>query len=308
MNMSKFSQLRLLRIFLCHSSDDKPVVRDLYGRLLSDGMQPWLDEKNILPGQDWELEIRKAVKNTDVVIVCLSSVSINKRGFVQKEIKFALDVADEQPEGTIFLIPLRLDKCDVPERLRAIQWVDYFEPGGYLRLIAALKERGDELKIPLLPEANNKAGEALLDLFKNDEEVRKNFISAFKALSSDEYTKYDQFIFDLYVANGDGFLLILAEYLADLGRLKHQISVYAKMDKPTPPKGKREVLLIQSRWLVSWLFKSGFISQDGENITINSHMKETLDDLITFLRARNRFTKRDEREAKMHVGIVNITK
>jgi hypothetical protein len=151
--IDKFEQLRLLRIFLCHSSQDKPVVRDLYKRLLSDGMQPWLDEKDLLPGHDWELEIRKAVKSTDVVIVCLSKNAISKRGFVQKEIRLALDVADEQPERTIFLIPLRLDECDVPQRLQAIQWVDYFEPGGYLRLVAALKKRGDELRIPLLPQS-----------------------------------------------------------------------------------------------------------------------------------------------------------
>jgi hypothetical protein len=304
--MDKFEQLRLLRIFLCHSSDDKAVVRDLYDRLLSDGMQPWLDEKNMLPGQDWELEIRKAVKNTDVVIVCLSKSSINKRGFVQKEIKLALDVADEQPEGTIFLIPFRLDPCDVPQRLQSIQWVDYFEPGGYLRLIAALKKRSDELSIPLLPRSDNKVGEMLRDLFDNAKEVRRNFVNAFKSLSPGEFTKNDQYIFDLYIANGDGFLLIVEKYLSDLDRLKYQMSVYAGMGKTKPPQSKREVYLVQSRWIIGWLFKSRFIKKDGDNIEINEHMKKTFDNLISFLKARNRFSKRDEIEAKTHVSIIEF--
>jgi len=40
-----------LHIFLCHSSGDKPEVRNLYQRLSNDGFDPWLDEEDLLPGQ-----------------------------------------------------------------------------------------------------------------------------------------------------------------------------------------------------------------------------------------------------------------
>jgi len=41
---------RRLRVFLCHSSQDKPIVRELYQRLLAEGwIDPWLDEGNPLP-------------------------------------------------------------------------------------------------------------------------------------------------------------------------------------------------------------------------------------------------------------------
>lgn len=82
-----------LRVFLCHSSDDKKTVRALYQRLQEDGIEPWLDEENILPGQDWEYEIARAVRTVDVVIVCLSRNSVTKTGYIQKEIRFALDIA-----------------------------------------------------------------------------------------------------------------------------------------------------------------------------------------------------------------------
>ena len=130
-----------LRIFLCHSSGDKPEVRNLYQRLSSDGFDPWLDEEKLLPGQEWEVEIPKAVKTSDVVIVCLSHKAINKSGYVQKEIKFALDKAEEQPEDTIFLIPLKLEECDVPERLQRWHWVNLFEEKGYERLMSSLRFR-----------------------------------------------------------------------------------------------------------------------------------------------------------------------
>ena len=128
-----------LRIFLCHSSGDKPEVRNLYQRLSSDGFDPWLDEEDLLPGQKWKVEIPKAVKTSDVVIVCLSHKAINKSGYVQKEIKFALDKAEEQPEDTIFLIPLKLEECDVPERLQRWHWVNLFEEKGYGRLMSSLR-------------------------------------------------------------------------------------------------------------------------------------------------------------------------
>ena len=130
------------RVFLCHASEDKSAVRRLYSRLRSDGYDPWLDEEDLLPGQDWQGEIAKAVKRSAIVVVCLSPASIAKTGYVQKEIRHALDVADEQPQGQIFLIPVRLVECEVPDRLQRWQWVDLFEPAGYDRLLKALAARG----------------------------------------------------------------------------------------------------------------------------------------------------------------------
>lgn len=135
-----------LQIFLCHSSEDKAAVRKVFDELLQFGFNPWLDEQRLLPGQDWKAEIKKALRKTDVVVVVLSKKSVTKSGFVQAEIKYALDIADEKPEGTIFIIPLRLEKCTVPDRLSQWQWVDYFEEGGSERLFSALHTRAATLE------------------------------------------------------------------------------------------------------------------------------------------------------------------
>lgn len=136
---------RLFRVFLCHASQDKPVVYELYNALKSEGwIDPWLDQAKILPGQDWRIVIEEAVEESDVVIVCLSNQSLNKEGFVQKEIRYAYDIALEKPTGTIFLIPLRLEDCILPRGLRDRHWVDYFGPeksNSYARLIEAFKLR-----------------------------------------------------------------------------------------------------------------------------------------------------------------------
>lgn len=135
------SSKRSLKIFVCHASDDKPRVRGLCHELSARGIDVWFDEEKLLPGQNWRLEIQRALRTVDAVVVCLSAASVSKTGYVQKEIKEALDIADEQPEGSIFVIPVRLEPCEVPDRLADYHWVDIITPVGINRLLVALGSR-----------------------------------------------------------------------------------------------------------------------------------------------------------------------
>jgi len=132
------AERKALQISLCHANEDKPRARHLYKRLSEDGYSPWLDEENLLPGQDWNTEIPRAVKQADVVLICLSKKSITKQGYVQREIRIALDATEEHPEGHVYIIPARMEDCVVPERLGRWQWVDTFAPNGYSRLCRTL--------------------------------------------------------------------------------------------------------------------------------------------------------------------------
>ena len=102
----------MARIFLCHASDDKAHVREVYHRLQAiEGFEPWLDEEDLLPGQVWAREIPRALQTSDFILIFLSRTSVAKRGYVQREMKMALDAWEELPEGTIHTIPVRLDDC-----------------------------------------------------------------------------------------------------------------------------------------------------------------------------------------------------
>ncbi len=139
---------RPLRVFLCHAKEDKPLIRDLYKLLKSQPwIEPWLDEVNLLPGMDWEVEIFKALRNADAILVCLSKESVDKEGYIQKEFKRALTFAEEKPEGTIYIIPLRLDDCELPLIFQQWQWADYFLPDAQEKLLQSLYLRADALKI-----------------------------------------------------------------------------------------------------------------------------------------------------------------
>jgi hypothetical protein len=125
------------QVFLCCSSADQNAAYDIYTRLIRDGVDAWLNQEKLIPGQNWELETRKAVRKSDAVIVCLSK-QFNQAGFQQKEVRWAIDTAMEQPEGKIYIIPARLDNCEMPESLRHLHGVDLFEADGYERLVQAL--------------------------------------------------------------------------------------------------------------------------------------------------------------------------
>jgi len=144
---------RPIKVFLCHATEDKPKVRELYRRLTADGAEVWLDEVSLLPGQDWRIEIPNAVRAADAVIVCLTSHAADKEGYIQKEIRFALDAAEEKPDGTIYIIPANLEDCRVPSRLAQWQWVNLFDADerGYDRLLASLKIRAAKVSASLAP-------------------------------------------------------------------------------------------------------------------------------------------------------------
>lgn len=142
------NQARKLRVFLSYASQDKLLVHEFANRLGSENwVDIWLDEESILPGQDWRLKIEEAVENSDIVIICLSNNSVNKEGYIQKEIKYAQEIALEKPDGVIYLIPLKLDECQVPRGLRFYQWVDYFgkkKEDSYKKLLNSLKLRNKQ--------------------------------------------------------------------------------------------------------------------------------------------------------------------
>ncbi len=128
---------RQLRVFLLYARGDKDVVHRLYRRIGigKAGAKAWMDVEKIIPGQDWEYEIRKAIHQSDIVIVCLSRGFIKQGGYRHEELRIALEKANSLPDDEIFIIPARLEMCDLPEPLRRWQCVDLFEADGYKKLL-----------------------------------------------------------------------------------------------------------------------------------------------------------------------------
>jgi flagellar biosynthesis GTPase FlhF len=146
-NMTDTPQ-RPLKVFLCHTHVDRDAVSELYQRLKGESwIDPWLDVARILPGQHWTSVIRKSLADADSIIILISNNSINREGFVQREMNYAWDLSLEKPRSVIYLIPLRLEDCEVPFDLRERQWADYFgerKEETYSALLQSLKLRHEQ--------------------------------------------------------------------------------------------------------------------------------------------------------------------
>jgi hypothetical protein len=130
----------MARIFLCHASEDKVQVREVYHRLRAiDGFEPWLDEEDLLPGQDWTREIPRALQTSDFILVFFSRLSVAKHGYVQREMKLALDALQELPEGTIHTIPVRLDDCELPASFQHYHYANLFDSTGFDHIVRAIR-------------------------------------------------------------------------------------------------------------------------------------------------------------------------
>jgi DNA-binding NtrC family response regulator len=141
-----------LKVFICHSSTDLDKVNQVHRWLIDHNVEPWMSTENLLPGHEWEFEIKKAISKTDVVLICLTKNAIRKEGFVQTEIRKAIDIAMSKPEGVIYLIPLRLEQCEPPLRIEEFQYVDFFDSGGQNKLLKALRNRATTLgRAPIGP-------------------------------------------------------------------------------------------------------------------------------------------------------------
>ena len=130
-----------VKVFLIYAHSDKETVRKLHQRMVRDGIEAWLDARNLQPGQDWQQEIRRAILKSERVVVCLTRAFSKQPGYRHEELKLALEKARLLDEGSIFIIPVRLERCSLPDSLRHLQRVDLFETGGYKKLIGALQDK-----------------------------------------------------------------------------------------------------------------------------------------------------------------------
>jgi len=141
-----------IKIFLSYASEDFEIVNTYYQKLQDLGCKPWMDKKDLYPGQLWEHSIWKAIKSCDFIIIFLSKNSSSKRGFIQREIRESLKLWEEKLDEDIFLIPVKINECEVPTKLSAIQWVNLFDENGFNRLKEAILLGAKKIGKSFLPK------------------------------------------------------------------------------------------------------------------------------------------------------------
>jgi len=159
-----------MKVFISYCRDDKNTAEKLYNDLKKNDLTPWIDIHDILAGENWKIAIKKAIKDSTYFIALLSSTSLSKKGFVQSELKEALEISKELPENSIFFIPVRIDECEPQdERLKKINYADLF-PSYETGLDKLLKTLlfGKEKKEIVFHREQDEANEHLEKIIKED--------------------------------------------------------------------------------------------------------------------------------------------
>lgn len=129
-------------VFLSHASPDKNWVGTLYDLLLGLGVRPYLDARDLLPGDDWNQEIPRALAASRVCVVVVSP-NLGGAHYAQAEITEAISLKRER--GTR-IVPVLLGGARPPPWLGNIHGIDADRVGidAVARAIADLPElRGE---------------------------------------------------------------------------------------------------------------------------------------------------------------------
>lgn len=155
--------------FISYVREDTELVDRLQEILEAAGIAVWRDTQALWPGQDWKLEIRRAITTGSFVFIACFSNNSARRGtsYQNEELVLAVEQMRLRPPGTPWLVPIRFDDCALPEfdlgagrTLDSLQRVDLFQESwdrGVARLVAAV------LRIFGTPGADPLTNSRLLD-------------------------------------------------------------------------------------------------------------------------------------------------
>src|SRR5580698_9258482 len=91
-------------VFVSYSRLDRDRVSPYYSMLKSKNYNLWMDIHDIKGGQNWDLEIRRALDQAVIILAFVSVSTVDRRGYLQKELRFAVERYQEKLIDDIFLI------------------------------------------------------------------------------------------------------------------------------------------------------------------------------------------------------------
>ena len=133
-------------IFISYTVADRDRVTPVANMLVSQGFDVWMDHLRLKPGQNWEIEIRRALDRATIILIFISDNSVNKRGYVQKELKLAIAKAEEKDFDDIFIIPILIDVgVSVPHQIKDRQYISIDDENFSSILVDAINEQFNRL-------------------------------------------------------------------------------------------------------------------------------------------------------------------
>lgn len=133
-------------IFVSYARPDQDRVKPYCEYLRQNGFDIWVDYDALLPGQRWDFEIQRALARADFVIVFVSKKSIDRRGYLQRELSIAIDNSAARLIDDIYLIPILLDDdAMIPQQLASWQHIAASRPDCQNQIRDAINRQRERL-------------------------------------------------------------------------------------------------------------------------------------------------------------------
>jgi CheY-like chemotaxis protein len=128
-------------IFLNYAEEDLADVNTIYKRLASEGYKPWMAKHDIAPGDEWLAAVEEALEKAHTIIVVLSKLSVEKRGYKQYEINVAMKLRMQKLSRDRHVIPVLIGPVsEIPRDFKDLQVARLYENDGWDRLLSSLRD------------------------------------------------------------------------------------------------------------------------------------------------------------------------
>lgn len=146
-NWQKEQEIRGVRkrstfsLFTSYSRQDEEIVQkvvdNIQDSLADNKVKVWMDQKDIRPGDRWDVSVDEALASNNAMLLFLSEHSVKSEN-VRDEWSYYID--EQKP-----IIPVLIEKCNRPARLRRYQYIDFSgdDPGALAQLHARILELAD---------------------------------------------------------------------------------------------------------------------------------------------------------------------
>jgi hypothetical protein len=135
------------RVFLSYSRHDEARVMEIFSMLEQAGGKPWIDRENIPGGARWRALIESQMRRSKRVLVFLSDHSVKTGGYFWMEMEIAVSLAERRSRKA-FVIPVKLEECQLPDVLMPYNALSLGEEGGRERLLRALALPNPPVHLP----------------------------------------------------------------------------------------------------------------------------------------------------------------
>lgn len=139
-----------MKVFLSHSSKDKPFVRMLADDIKASGVGVWIDRVEMLAGDSLIRKISEGIVNSNYVLACLSQSSIGSK-WVREELEIAATIGINS--NRVVVLPLLLEDCEIPAFLITRLYIDYRQAAQYDKAFCNLLERINPAALPSAPHS-----------------------------------------------------------------------------------------------------------------------------------------------------------